>query len=98
MRSSIRRAGDRIEITAEQARAFLASPAGARFRRYVASGVIVAVPLVFRLPVIRRYPLLRALEAIGGVALAVKAAEAIRDWDAAGRPTDRIVIDVPPVD
>lgn len=98
MRSSIRRAGDRIEITADQARAFLASPAGARFRRYVASGVIVAVPLAFRLPVIRRYPLLRALEAIGGVALAVKAAEAIRDWDAAGRPTDRIVIDVPAVD
>lgn len=97
MKSSIRRAGDRVTLTADQARAFLASPAGTRFRRYVAGGVIVGVPLVFRLPVIRRYPLLRTLEAIGGVALAVKAAEAIRDWDAAGRPTDRIVIDVPPV-
>jgi hypothetical protein len=40
--------------------------------------------------------LLRLLEAIGGVALLIKAAEAIRDWDAGGQTEDRVVIDVPP--
>jgi hypothetical protein len=93
---SVRRFGDRVVIAAAEARAFLASPAGVRFRRLVAGGVIVTAPLLFRVPLLRRYPLLRALEAIGGVALVVKAAEALRDWDPAvsgGRP---IVIDVPP--
>jgi hypothetical protein len=94
--SAVRRFGDRVVITAAQAKAFLASPAGARFRRLVAGGVILTAPLLFRIPVLRRYPLLRALEAIGGVALVIKAAEALRDWDpdaSGGRP---IVIDVPP--
>jgi hypothetical protein len=93
--SSVRRLGDRVTITAAQARAFLASPAGIRFRRLVAGGAILTAPLLFRIPLLRRYPLLRALEAIGGVALVVKAAEALRDWDpGTARP---IVIDVPPV-
>jgi hypothetical protein len=87
---------ERIVISAEQAKAFLASPTGAKFRRYAAAGVIVLVPLLFRLPGLRRYPLFRALEAIGGVALVIKAAEAIRDWDAGGQHGSRIVIDVPP--
>jgi len=86
----------RVVITAEQAKAFLASPTGVKFRRYAAAGVIVLVPMLFRLPGVRRYPLFRALEAIGGVALVIKAAEAIRDWDANGRTDQRIVIDVPP--
>jgi hypothetical protein len=86
----------RVVISAEQAKAFLASPTGVKFRRYAAAGVIVLVPMLFRLPGLRRYPLFRALEAIGGVALVIKAAEAIRDWDASGRRESRIVIDVPP--
>jgi hypothetical protein len=93
---SIKRIGDRVVVTADQARAFLASPAGARFRRIVAAGVIVTAPLLFRIPVLRKYPLFRALEAIGGVALVIKAAEAIRDWEASGGQARRIVIDVPP--
>jgi hypothetical protein len=93
---SIKRIGDRVVVTADQARAFLASPAGARFRRIVAAGVIVTAPLLFRIPVLRKYPLFRALEAIGGVALVIKAAEAIRDWEASGARAQRIVIDVPP--
>jgi hypothetical protein len=86
----------RIELAADDVKAFLASPAGIRFRRYLAAGVITVAPLVFRIPGLRRYPVLRLLEAVGGVALIVKAAEAIRDWDLAGQPTERIVIDVPP--
>jgi hypothetical protein len=83
----------RIELTAAQARAFLASPTGIVFRRYLAAGVIVTAPLLFRLPAVRRHPLIRTLELIGGAALLVKAAEALRDWDASGGD-GRIVIDV----
>jgi hypothetical protein len=88
-------ARQRIELAAADVRAFLASPAGVRFRRYFAAGVIATAPLLFRIPGLRRYPLLRVLEAVGGVALIVKAAEAIRDWDLQGQQTERIVIDVP---
>jgi hypothetical protein len=94
---TIQRVGNHVVISAAQARQFLASPAGVRFRRYAAAGVIVLVPMVFRIPGLRRYPLFRALEAIGGVALVIKAAEAIRDWEASGQKEGRIVIDVPPV-
>ncbi len=95
-KTSIKRIGDRVVLSADQMRAFLASPAGARFRRIAATGVIVTAPLLFRIPLLRKYPLFRALEAIGGIALVVKAAEAIRDWEASGGQVERIVIDVPP--
>ena len=85
--------GERIELTAAQARAFFASPTGIVFRRYLAAGVIVTAPLLFRLPGLRRHRLIRTLELIGGAALLVKAAEALRDWDASGGQ-QRIVIDV----
>ena len=88
--------GQRIVITAEQARAFLASPAGARARRWLAAGVIVSAPLLFRMPVMKRHPLFRWLEALGGAALVVKAMEALRDWELQGEQTQRIVIDIPP--
>ena len=88
--------GQRIVITAEQARAFLASPAGARARRWLAAGVIVSAPLLFRMPVMKRHPLFRWLEALGGAALVVKAMEALRDWELRGDQTQRIVIDIPP--
>ena len=61
---------------------------------FAAGGVIVTAPLLFRIPGLRRYPLIRALELVGGAALLIKAAEAIRDWDASGRHEQRIVIDV----
>jgi hypothetical protein len=83
----------RIELTAAQARAFFASPTGILFRRYLAAGVIVTAPLLLRMPALRRHPLIRTLELIGGAALLVKAAEALRDWDASGG-RGRIVIDV----
>jgi len=84
---------ERIELTAAQARAFFASPTGIVFRRYLAAGVIVTAPLLFRVPALRRHPLIRTLELIGGAALLVKAAEALRDWDASGG-SGRVVIDV----
>ena len=86
-------AAERVELTAEQARAFLASPTGILFRRYLAAGMIVSAPLLFRIPALRRHPLIRTLELIGGAALLIKAAEALRDWDAGGG-NRRVVIDV----
>ena len=66
--------GQRIEITAAQARAFLASPAGVLFRRYLAAGVIVTAPLLFRIPGLRRYPLIRVLELPKRYAIGTRAA------------------------
>ena len=38
-------------------------------------------PAIFRIPGLRRYPLIRALEFLGGAALIVRFAEALRDWE-----------------
>ena len=89
----MRRIGDRIEVAVQDVEDFLDSPTGRRFRRLLAGAAIVAAPLLFRLPVLTRYPLLRALELAGGAALVVKFAEALRDWEPAARRP--IVIDVP---
>jgi hypothetical protein len=89
----MRRIGDRIEVAVQEVEDFLDSPTGRRFRRLLAGAAIVAAPLLFRLPVLKRYPLLRALELAGGAALVVKFAEALRDWEPAARRP--IVIDVP---
>lgn len=89
----LRRIGDRIEVAVQEVEDFLDSPAGRRLRRLLAGAAIVGAPLLFRLPVLKRYPLLRALEFAGGAALVVKFAEALRDWErTASRP---IVPDVP---
>jgi hypothetical protein len=94
MAAGVRRIGDQIEITVREIEDFLDSPAGRRLRNLIAGAAIVGAPLVFRLPVLRRYPLLRALEFIGGAAVIVKFAEALRDWEPSTRRP--IVIDVPP--
>lgn len=89
----LRRIGDRIEVGVREIEDFLDSPAGRRLRRLLAGAAIVGAPLLFRLPALRRFPLLRVLELAGGAALVVKFAEALRDWEpTAGRP---IVLDVP---
>jgi hypothetical protein len=89
----LRRIGDRIEVAFQEVEDFLGSPAGRRLRRVLAAAAIVGAPLLFRLPVLKRYPLLRALELAGGAALVVKFAEALRDWEPAARRG--LVVDVP---
>ncbi len=78
--------------------AFLDSPTGRRLRRYLATALIVSVPLVMRIPGLRRSPIGRLIEVGGGAVVVVKIAELIRDWERrdAG-PTPTTVIDVPPV-
>ena len=85
--------GDQVEIAVHDVEDFLDSPAGRRARRLLAATAIITAPLVFRIPGLKRYPLLRALELAGGAALVVKFAEAIRDWEPSSRRA--IVIDVP---
>ena len=79
--STVRRIGDRVQIEAQEISRFLATPAGRRTRRVLAGAIIVTVPMVFRIPGLRRYPLIRALEFLGGAALIVRFAEALRDWE-----------------
>ena len=79
--STVRKIGDRIQIEAREVSRFLSSPAGRRMRGVLAGAIILTAPAVFRIPGLRRYPLIRALEFLGGAALIVKFAEALRDWE-----------------
>jgi hypothetical protein len=71
-----------IDEGVDATRAFLASPAGRRFRAYVAAGLVVTAPLILRHPFFRT-PLGRAVELAGVAALIPRIAERIRDWDPA---------------
>ena len=88
---------DRVDASVEELLAFLDSPAGRRLRKHLATGLIVSVPLVMRLPWLKRTPIGKLIELGGGAALLVKVAELIRDWerDHGDVPQPR-VIDVPP--
>ncbi|HEY7401067.1 MAG TPA: hypothetical protein VH989_09240 [Actinomycetota bacterium] len=72
---------DRTQATADEMLEFLDSPAGRRLRRLVATGLIVSVPFVMRIPGLRRTFVGKAIELTGGAALVVKLAELIRDWE-----------------
>src|SRR5438132_1403588 len=78
---------------ADAVRTYLASDQGRRLRRGVAAMLIVGAPLVSELPVIRRTPMARVLRAAGVVALVVKGAEWLRDWE----PAPAQLAETPPV-
>jgi hypothetical protein len=62
-------------------RRYMASPEGRQMRRRVAQFLIIAAPLAFRLKFFRANPVGRVLGVVGGAALVVKLAEALRDWE-----------------
>ena len=97
MNERLQEIADRVDVTVDELLAFLDSPAGRRLRRYLATALIISVPLVMRIPGLRRSPIGRLIEVGGGAVVIVKIAELIRDWERrdADRPTSR-VIDVPP--
>ncbi len=89
---------ERANMTFEELLVFLDSPAGRRLRRVLATGMIVSVPLIMRIPGLRRSPIGRVVELVGGTALVLKLAEVIRDWEhtqVPHRPRGPVV-DVPP--
>jgi len=79
--SVVRKFGNRVQIEAREIQRFLGSPAGRRMRGVLAGAIILTAPMIFRIPGLRRYPLIRALEFLGGAALIVRFAEALRDWE-----------------
>jgi hypothetical protein len=86
---------ERLDASAEEVLEFLDSPAGRRLRRILATGLIVSVPLVLRIPGLRATPIGRLLTVTGGATVVVKLAEAIRDWERT--LPEHTVIDVPRV-
>ncbi len=95
MEHRLQEIADRLEASADEVMAFLDSPSGRRLRRVLATGLIVSVPLVMRIPGLRATPIGRLIGVTGGAALVVKAAEAIRDWERS--LPEHQVIDVPRV-
>ncbi len=79
----IRTLPETIERARREALRFLASPAGARWRRRAAWIMVVALPLAFRIPAVRKHWAGRFLELAGGAAILVKLGQAVRDWDPA---------------
>jgi hypothetical protein len=95
MDGRVQQLADRIDASVEDVVEFLDSPAGRRLRRLLATGLIVSVPLVMRIPGLRATPIGRLLTVTGGATMVVKLAEAIRDWERA--LPEHQVIDVPRV-
>jgi hypothetical protein len=72
---------ERLSQGTRELRAYLASQEGRELRRRVAQLAIIAAPLLFRMRFFRASSVGRAIGLIGGAALVVKAAEALRDWE-----------------
>jgi len=89
---------ERLSVSFDELLGFLDSPAGRRMRRATATGIIVSLPFVMRIPGLRRSGVGRAIELVGGTAIIVRLAEALRDWERSGapRPSRGPVVDVPP--
>ena len=81
MNAQLQEIADRVDTSVEELVAFLDSPSGRRLRKHLATGLILSVPLVMRLPWLRRSPIGKLIELGGGTALVVKLAELIRDWE-----------------
>lgn len=71
----------RVSRGAEEARVYLASPEGQQLRRRVAQVLILTAPFLFRFGRFKVSRAGRMLGILGGAALVVKLAEALRDWD-----------------
>ena len=98
MNAHLQEISDRIDGSVEELVVFLDSPAGRRLRKGLATGLILSVPLVMRLPWLRRSPIGKLIELGGGAAIVVKVAELIRDWERNHDGAQPDVIDVPPAE
>lgn len=71
---------DALARGADEARAWLASEQGRRYRAIAARALVLAAPAILRHPFFRT-PVGRLVEVAGGVVLLAKVADLIRDWD-----------------
>ena len=94
MADMLREVADRLNTSVDEVLEFLDSPAGRRLRRVVATGLILSVPLIMRIPGLKRTPMGRLVELAGGATLIVKLAEMIRDWELGEDARRRRAIDV----
>jgi hypothetical protein len=69
-----------IDRGVDEARVWLASEQGRRYRAFAARALILAAPLIVRHPVFKT-PLGRVVQIAGGATLIVKVAELLRDWE-----------------
>jgi hypothetical protein len=72
---------DWLDRGVREFRTYMASPEGQQLRRRVAQVLIIGAPFLFRMKFVRRHPVGRILGLVGGAALLVKLAEALRDWE-----------------
>ena len=97
MNAQLREIADRVDTSVDELLSFLDSPTGRRLRKHLATGLIVSVPLVMRIPWLKRTPIGKLIELGGGAVVLVKVAELIRDWEREhGDVPQPRVIDVPP--
>ena len=66
---------------ADEVRAYLASPEGQQLRRRAAQVLIIAAPLLARSRIFGRTRVGKLVGILGGAAIIVKLAEALRDWE-----------------
>jgi hypothetical protein len=71
----------RLERGVEDFRRYMASPEGRQLRKRVAQALIVSAPFLFRFKFFTRTWPGRILGLVGGAAVVVKLAEALRDWE-----------------
>jgi hypothetical protein len=75
-----RSVGRAVDVSIDQTKTFLVSPTGKTVRAVVATGLVLATPVVLRHPFFRT-PVGRLIEVAGAAALIAKAADVIRDWE-----------------
>ncbi len=80
----------RVSQGADEVRRYLASPEGRRLRQRVAQVLIISAPFVFRFGRFKASRLGRLLGMVGGAAVVVKLAEALRDWEPVERAREAI--------
>ena len=80
LRTLVRQLEEAIDQGVDEARAWLASEQGRRYRAIAARALILAAPAIVRHPFFKT-PVGRFVQIAGGATLIVKVAELLRDWE-----------------
>lgn len=75
-----RSVGHAVDEGIDQTVTFLVSPTGRTVRAVVATGLVLATPVILRHPFFKT-PFGRVIEVAGAAALIAKSAEIIREWE-----------------